>query len=158
MTTRPPVARTEMLIRRRVSDVFEAFVEPGITARFWFTRGNDRLAPGQTVRWFWDMYGFSVPATVLAYEPNRRVRYEWGEGDDVSIVEYTFAARADDTTFVTIESSGFRGDADAVVAAALNATEGFTFVLAGAKAWLEHGIELGLVPDRHPDGLPEQPR
>jgi hypothetical protein len=32
--------------------------------------------------------------------------------------------------------------------------QGFTFVLAGLKAWLEHGVELQLVRDRHPDGLP----
>ena len=25
------------------------------------------------------------------------------------------------------------------------------FVLAGAKAWLEQGVQLNLVPDRHPD-------
>ena len=34
------------------------------------------------------------------------------------------------------------------------ATEGFSFVLAGAKALLEHGLQLNLVPDRFPDGLP----
>jgi len=27
-------------------------------------------------------------------------------------------------------------------------------VLAGLKAWLEHGIELGLVHDQFPDGCP----
>lgn len=36
---------------------------------------------------------------------------------------------------------------------ALDATEGFAFVLAGAKAWLEHGVELNLVRDRFPKGL-----
>jgi len=34
-------------------------------------------------------------------------------------------------------------------------TEGFAFVLAGAKALLEHGVLLNLVPDRFPDGLPK---
>ncbi|MBC7990984.1 MAG: polyketide cyclase, partial [Luteimonas sp.] len=28
-----------MLIRRPVAEVFEAFVDPAITSRFWFTRG-----------------------------------------------------------------------------------------------------------------------
>jgi hypothetical protein len=31
--------------------------------------------------------------------------------------------------------------------------EGFTFVLAGLKALLEHKVRLNLVPDRHADGL-----
>ena len=33
--------------------------------------------------------------------------------------------------------------------------EGFTYVLAGAKAWLEHSVQLNLVPDKYPDGLPK---
>jgi hypothetical protein len=39
-----------------------------------------------------------------------------------------------------------------VVKKALDSTEGFAFVLAGAKALLEHNVELNLVPDRLPDG------
>ena len=31
-----------------------------------------------------------------------------------------------------------------------DATEGFALVLAGAKAWLEHNVALGLVGDRYP--------
>jgi hypothetical protein len=31
-----------------------------------------------------------------------------------------------------------------------SSTEGFTFVLAGLKAFLEHNIILNLVADRHP--------
>jgi hypothetical protein len=36
----------------------------------------------------------------------------------------------------------------------IGSTEGFSFLLAGAKAWLEHGVQLNLVPDKYPDGLP----
>ena len=54
---------------------------------------------------------------------------------------------------VTVANSGFRGTGDEVVAQALDSQEGFSLSLAGAKAWLEHGIQLNLVPDRHPDAL-----
>jgi uncharacterized protein YndB with AHSA1/START domain len=33
--TTPPVAKAAMLIRRPVADVFEAFVDPAITSKFW---------------------------------------------------------------------------------------------------------------------------
>ena len=46
---------------------------------------------------------------------------------------------------MSITNSGFTGIRDEVVKKALDSTEGFTFVLAGLKAWLEHGIELNLV-------------
>jgi hypothetical protein len=34
--------------------------------------------------------------------------------------------------------------------AARASTGGFTWTLAGMKAWLENGLELNLVPDRFP--------
>jgi hypothetical protein len=38
---------------------------------------------------------------------------------------------------------------------ALNATQGFTFLLGGAKIRLEHGIEPRFVLDHFPEGLVE---
>jgi uncharacterized protein YndB with AHSA1/START domain len=149
----PPVARAAMLIRRPVAEVFQAFVDPAVTAKFWFSRGSGRLEPGAEVAWHWDMYGLSVPVRVKAVEPNARILVEWpGDGGHVEI-EWTFAARPDGTTFVSIANSGFCGEADAVVAQAIGATEGFALVLAGLKALLEHDVSLSLVRDRHPDGL-----
>ena len=56
-------------------------------------------------------------------------------------------------TFVSITNSGFTGDGDEIVKQAVGSTEGFAFVLAGAKALLEHSVELKLVPDRFPAGV-----
>jgi uncharacterized protein YndB with AHSA1/START domain len=33
--TKAPVAETEMLVRKPVAEVFEAFVDPWITTQFW---------------------------------------------------------------------------------------------------------------------------
>ncbi len=61
--------------------------------------------------------------------------------------------RAEDATFVSITNSGFQGDGDALVKQAMDSTAGFTMVLAGLKAWLEHNIHLNLIADRFPDGV-----
>jgi uncharacterized protein YndB with AHSA1/START domain len=45
--TKAPVAVAEMLIRRPVAEVFEAFVNPDITSRFWFTKGSGRPESGK---------------------------------------------------------------------------------------------------------------
>ena len=37
-----PIAKAEMLIRRPVTDVFEAFVNPAITSQFGFSKGSGR--------------------------------------------------------------------------------------------------------------------
>ena len=149
-----PTAKTAMLIRRPVAEVFEAFVDPAITANFWFTRGSGRLEPDAHVRWDWEMYGFTAHATVRGIERHRRILVEWGpQGGPTTAVEWLFTARSDGTTFVEVANSGFRGDTEAILAQVVDSTGGFTFVLAGLKAWLEHGIRLNLVADRHPDGF-----
>lgn len=145
-----PVVKPELLVRRPVAEVFEAFVDPAVTARFWFSEGSGRLAPGARVHWTWGMYGFTSPVAVTAFEPDRRLAVDWGEGDDLTHVEWTFEPRGEGETFVTIVQSGFLGDEKTRTAAALDGMNGFTLVLAGAKIWLEHGIEPRFVLDRHP--------
>jgi uncharacterized protein YndB with AHSA1/START domain len=151
--TTPPVAKAEMLIRKPVSVVFEAFVDPAITSRFWFTRGSGMLEAGTTVQWDWEMYGFSVQVNVLEIEQDRRIRIEWSTTDAPTTVEWRFFPRPEQTTFVSITNTGFRGDGDEVVAQAIGSTEGFALVLAALKAYLEHGVSLNLVADRFPDDL-----
>lgn len=144
-----PVVKAEMLIRRPVSQVFRAFVDPAITTRFWFTDSSGQLAVGARVRWSWRMYGASTEVRVLAMEPDRRILIEWD--DPPTRVEWVFTARPDQTTYVSISHSGFGGDTPDRVRQALDSMGGFSFVLAALKALLEHDIELDLVADHYPD-------
>lgn len=145
-----PVASAGMLIRRPVDEVFEAFVDPAITARFWFSDGSGRLEPGARIRWNWAMYGAGTDVMVKALEPDRRILIDWDVDSDPTEVEWTFAARGGET-WVEVFNRGFAGTPDEQVAKALDSTGGFALVLAGAKIWLEHGIEPRFVLDRHPD-------
>jgi uncharacterized protein YndB with AHSA1/START domain len=154
--THPPAAIAEMLIRKPAAEVFEAFVDPAITSKFWFSKGSGRLEPGAHVQWDWEMYNFSTQASVKEIVPNERILVEWSGYDAPTTIEWRFTPRADNTTYVSVTNAGFHGDADQIVEQALGSTEGFTFMIAGAKAWLEHGLELRLVPDKFPDGLPAQ--
>ena len=145
----PPVVKAQMLIRRPAAEVFEAFVDPAITTRFWFTRSSGRLAPGAHVEWEWEMYGASAQVRVIELEPHRRILIEWD--DPPCPVEWLFEQRADGTTMVKISNWGFRGSDDEIVAQALDSKGGFSLLLAGLKALLEHGVALNLVADHHPD-------
>jgi uncharacterized protein YndB with AHSA1/START domain len=147
-----PIAETGMLIRKSVSEVFEAFVNPDITSQFWFSKGSGRLQVGKQIHWDWEMYGHSVEVSVKVIEENKRILIDWGEADATTLVEWVFTSRSDDTTFVSISNSGFSGDGDELVKQALDSMEGFALVLAGAKAFLEHDINLNLIADRFPDG------
>lgn len=141
-----PVARTQMLIRRPASEVYEAFVDPAITSRFWFSRGSGRLNQGSSVTWHWDMYGASAQVDVVELSPARRIAIRWP-----TPVEWDFAARGPNATLVTITASGFGGSDDEQAASAIDSMGGFSFALAGCKAWLEHAVELKLVEDHNPD-------
>ncbi|MFN3641813.1 MAG: SRPBCC family protein [Gemmobacter sp.] len=136
-----------MLIRRPVDDVFAAFVDPDVTTKFWFSRTSGPLVPGATVTWYWDQWGVSAEITVKTLERPYRLVIEWP-----TPVEWTFTPQGDDATFVSIVASGFAGSDDEQVSQALGSTEGFNLVVAACKAFLEHGIKLRLIADKHPHG------
>ena|SRR5579871_1759346 len=141
-----PVARAHMLIRKPVAEVFEAFVDPVITSQFWFTRGSAKLERDTNVTWHWDMYAAAAHVTVKALEPNRRILIAWPSPD-----EWLFTPRGDDATFVSVTVSGYAGSDDEKVAQAIDSMGGFSFLLTGCKAFLEHGVRLNLVADHNPD-------
>jgi uncharacterized protein YndB with AHSA1/START domain/cytidylate kinase len=148
-----PAARAAMLIRKPVAEVFEAFVDPGITTKFWFTRSSGRLEAGRQIQWDWEMYDVSALVSVKVVEPNRRIVVEWPGSDHPTTVEWLFTARDDGSTFVAITNFGFGGRGDALLKQVRESTEGFALVLAGLKALLEHGVRLNLVGDRFPRGM-----
>jgi uncharacterized protein YndB with AHSA1/START domain len=144
-----PIVKTQMLIRKPAHEVFNAFVDPSVTAKFWFTKSSGKLESGKRIRWEWEMYGFGTDVDVKEIEPNKRILIEWDSYVGRTPVEWEFKAYSDNTTMVTITNHGFQGED--IVKQALDSTEGFSFVLAGLKAWLEHGITLELVADAMPD-------
>lgn len=144
------IAKTAMLIRRPVAEVFEAFINPEITTKFWFTKSSGRLEVGKQIRWDWEMYNSGTGVKAKAIEPNKRILVEWMGYGEPTLIEWVFTPRPDNTTFVSITNSGFQGTDEEVADKAISSTEGFTFVLAGLKALLEHNINLNLIADRFP--------
>lgn len=144
------VVETQMLIRKPVAQVFEALVNPEITTKFWFTKSSGRLEPGKKVRWDWEMFGVGDVLTVREFEENRRILVEWDS--DPTTVEWRFEPYEGDTTLVKISNWNFPVSCDEALPMAVDSKGGYAMVLAGLKAWLEHGIELNLVRDQFPDG------
>lgn len=151
--SKDPAAKAETMIRAPVAKVFEAFVDPAVTTKFWFSKASGPLKAGETVQWNWEMYGHADDVHVRAIEADRSIIYDWGGQGNLSRVEMTFTALEDGQTFVQVSNSGFHGDADSVVAQALDSNGGFTTVLCAAKVWLEHGINARLIEDKFPQAL-----
>lgn len=146
-----PIANIQLMIRAPAAKVYEAFVDPAITTRFWFTKSSGKLEPGARVRWDWEMYGVSTDVEVVALEPNRRIAVTWDGNNGRTPVEWTFTPRGETETMVRVTNSGFGGDAEAQMAETLESTQGFSFALAAAKAWLEHGLNIKVIVDHAPD-------
>ncbi|MCZ2129000.1 MAG: SRPBCC family protein [Bacteroidia bacterium] len=146
--TKIPTVETQMLIRKPASTVFQAFIDPKITTNFWFTKSSGQLEIGKTVTWEWEMYGASTKVLVKDIIQDKKISTEWG--DPATTVDYEFTALTDDTTYVVIKNYGFNLTGDDLIQAIKDNTGGFTTVLDGLKAYLEHNIKLNLIGDKYP--------
>jgi len=138
-----------MLIKKPAYEVFQAFIDPDVTTKFWFTDSTGKLTKDGVVIWSWSMYNISFEVRVLELIPNQEIVIQWGD-DPSAKVYWKFENLTPSSTFVTIKNIGFKGSTDEIIAQVNDATGGFTWVLAGLKAYLEHGILLNLIADRHP--------
>lgn len=137
-----------MMIRKPAATVFQAFIDPVVTTRFWFTKSSGKLEAGKTVTWEWEMYRVSSDVLVKEVEPNRKISIEWDT--PATTVDFEFTALTEDTTYVVIKNYGFNATGADLIQAIKDNTGGFTTVLDGLKAYLEFGIELNLVRDKFP--------
>jgi uncharacterized protein YndB with AHSA1/START domain len=137
-----------MLIRKPVHEVFEAFIDPTITTKFWFTKSSGRLEKERRIRWEWEMYGVSAELDVKEIEQNKRILIQF---DDETTAEWLFTQRESEGTFVEIKNYGFKGNLTEIANQVIDSTGGYTIVLCGLKALLEHNIKLNLVADKFPD-------
>jgi uncharacterized protein YndB with AHSA1/START domain len=147
-------AKSAMLIRKPASQVFNAFIDPDITTKFWFTKSTGKLEEGKTVEWTWEMYDLTDSISVKKIEPNKYIEFDWGTKDEKArtTVELKFEKIDEHSTFVSVENYGFSGSKEEVWSGVCDSTGGFALILAGLKAFLEYNIQLGLVADRFPKG------
>lgn len=146
MKTNKALVEAQMLIRKPVTTVFEAFLDPEITRNFWFTKGSGRLEVGKNITWEWEMY--NVSSTVLVQEiiPNEKISILWDQYR--TTVDFLFELIGPETTYVTIKQYDFQSTGAELLAEINGASGGFTTVLDGLKAYLEHGINLNLIADK----------
>ena len=93
------------------------------------------------------MYGVKSEVKVLQIIPNQLIRTEWGEPS--TNVDYEFKTM-EKGTLVIIKSYGFSQTGEDLLKVINDNTGGFTTVLDGCKAYLEHGINLRLIEDKFP--------
>ncbi len=143
-----PRVECQMLIRKPVAGVFEAFIDPAITRNFWFTKSSGKLENGKTITWEWEMYNVSTNVLVKEIIANQKISINWG--DPLTTVDFEFEALESNKTYVVIRQYGFNQTGNELIESINDSTGGFTTVLDGLKAYLEHNINLNLIADKFP--------
>ncbi|UII32254.1 SRPBCC family protein [Fulvivirga ulvae] len=149
MENKIPVVEAQMLIRKPISIVFQAFIDPSITTKFWFSKSSGKLETGKTITWEWETYGVSDTIRVKEIDPQKKISVEWDS--PATIVDFVFTPLSDEETYVVIKNYGFSQTGEDLIQAIKDNTSGFTTVLDGLKAYLEHGIKLNLIADKFPN-------
>ncbi|MEM9548318.1 MAG: SRPBCC family protein [Bacteroidota bacterium] len=148
ITHQGPTVECQMMIRKPVSEVFQALIDPNITTKFWFTKSSGILEKGKTITWQWEMYGVSAEVEVVELIRDKALIIQWG--NPKTTVHFAFTELKKEQTYVVIKNVGFTETGDELIEAIKNNTGGFTTVLDGMKAYLEYGIQLNLVGDKFP--------
>jgi len=147
-------ADAQMLIRKPVPEVFQAFVDPAITTKFWFTKSTGKLEEGKTVTWEWEMYNVKDRVIVDKLVTDKLIKITWGEPK--SKVDFDFQEIGTDKTFVKITCYDFPQKDTELIDIIKDYTGGFTIVLDGLKAYLEHHLNLNLIEDKFPKEISQQ--
>lgn len=84
-----PIVECQMMIRKPISEVFQAFVDPTITTKFWFTKSSGILEKEKSVTWEWEMYGVSDTIKIIELVPNHLISIEWD--NPKTIVDFEFS-------------------------------------------------------------------
>ena len=82
------VIETQMLIRKPVAEVFNAFIDPEITRKFWFTSSTGHLMENKNVDWYWEKYEVTTSVFVEQLINNQLIQIMWGEPK--STVDFIF--------------------------------------------------------------------
>ena len=143
-------AEAQMQIRKTIGEIFEAFIDPTITRNFWFTKGSGKLEINKKITWEWEMYNVSTEVIAREIIQNKKIVFD--QSEPIKTVEFNFKSLSDDSTYITVAECGYNKTGDELLSEIKGSTGGFTTVLDGLKAFLEHGINLNLIRDKFPNG------
>ncbi|MGE5458289.1 MAG: SRPBCC family protein [Methanococcaceae archaeon] len=141
-------SEAQMLVRKPVEKVFQAFIDPELTKNFWFTKSSGRMEVNKSITWEWEMYNVSATVVPIEILKNEKIIFEWGEPS--LLVEVKFQPLSEDSTYITVIEYGYNKTGDELLTDIKNSTSGFTTVLDGLKAFGEYGINLNLIGDKFP--------
>jgi len=133
--------KASLQIQKRVSEVFEAIVNPDQMSHYFISKSSGRMEEGKTLTWHFPEFEEGFPIKVGKIEPNKAISYYWEHTGDKLKVEITLTPMKNDSTLVTVTEKSKENNPDGIEWLKGN-TEGWANFLACLKAYLEYGINL----------------
>ena len=132
---------TKFIIRKQVHDVFEAIVDPVKIGNFWFSSSSERWGKGKMVTLRYEEYDAEGVINILEYEEDMKIVFLWGsEHGDETIVTIKLEEMEDKSTVIEINEAGLKEDDPDIVHKMVGQKEGWVYMLACLKSYLENGV------------------
>jgi uncharacterized protein YndB with AHSA1/START domain len=137
-----PKFQVQLKIRRPVSDVFEAVVDPKKLTGYFIQNASGPLKEGTTVKWQFAEVPEPFDVTVQRIVKNESIMLEWPGGRNYNTrVEMEFKPLDGNETMVLIRESGWQADEKGIEISYGNAG-GWMHMMCCLKAFLEYNVNL----------------
>jgi uncharacterized protein YndB with AHSA1/START domain len=137
-----PKFQVQLKIRKPVSEVFQAVVQPEKLSGYFVQSASGPLLEGKTVKWKFAEVPEAFDVVVREVVNHERIVFEWPAETGYSTrVEMVFRPLDGSNTMVQIRESGWRNDPAGIKASYDNAG-GWMHMMCCLKAYLEYEINL----------------
>jgi uncharacterized protein YndB with AHSA1/START domain len=137
-----PKFQVQLKIRKPVSQVFDAVVDPAKLSSYFVQSASGPLTEGATVKWNFAEAPGPFDVVVKKVVKDERIVLEWPGGRSyATLVEMEFKPLDGGTTMVVIREEGWKDDERGLELSHGNAG-GWMHMMCCLKAFLEYGINL----------------
>jgi uncharacterized protein YndB with AHSA1/START domain len=127
-------------IRKPVSEVFEAIVNPDKMSNYFISKSSGRMQEGKEIKWRFPEFEEEFPIKVNKVEQDKYISYYWDIDEEELHVEITLTQKKDATLVSVAEKS--RDNDEAGIKWLKSNTAGWANFLACLKTYLEFGVNL----------------
>ncbi|GJQ63933.1 MAG: ATPase [Melioribacteraceae bacterium] len=128
-------------IRKPVTEVFSAIVEPHKLSGFFTSKASDIITTGENLTWCFEDVQAIIDVKVLIVKKNELISLEWAASGKKTVVDIMLTAKKDNLTEIKIIESDFEYT-EKEVKMAMRQTQGWTDFICSMKAYLYSGLNI----------------
>ncbi|MCU6204536.1 SRPBCC domain-containing protein [Enterobacter cloacae] len=128
-----------MRIQKSADKIFEAFVDPELIGNFWFSSSYERWDEGKTITLRYEEYEAQGDIDIIELQEHKKIVFKSEDNHKVTI---NVVQEDGNSTIVEVNEEGFEGSNENLMNELLDNKEGWVYMLACLKGYMEYGINL----------------